>query len=235
MEDYYVPQDLLNMREQCQGYFNNFSSYGQGATVTFDAPDDSDYLHPNILVIAAPKERPGTAERKRTLELYDEMVKSFYKHAFGEDHGKVNWVRKEVNSYEEMKKRTEDFCRKLRKSQLPMLIFMGHGSQEGELCFYDEGTWESSKKALKDVHDIFIQHKPDDMADHQFRIVFTQCFGHLVDAGPTVDTKETRGKVQFDKRNPTLEYIYFTCETKKKTGMNHDFNHKLWAKSSGTR
>ena len=152
---------------------------------------------PSFLFISAPLKLKGSRERKNEEYQRECEAKNFLEE-FEMDSDQHRTI-KVVDSYAQMLEEIKKFIKDKELSELPFVVFLGHGSACGELCFH-EGGWKDCLEALDGVHECFKENKRKEMPSQQLRFVFAQCHGHLVDG------KNVPGKIQ----ERGLEYAYIT-------------------------
>ena len=157
---------------------------------------------PKFLMIIASQEPVGSQKRENEDKQFKCEAENFLKRAFGQ---KVPSIYCPVGSYDEMKKAAEEFFRsEARSSNMPFVVFLGHGGEDGKLVFFPgEDIPPTPRQALQDLKQIFLANKAADMPRFQLRVVFTQCYAHLI------DRNDASGIIQVGEG---IEYIYFTCE-----------------------
>ena len=169
-------------------------------------PDSFRKKIPSFLFICALTNLPGSMRRKSEEEQRKfEGINLMKLIGHGMDSEKYRTI-KVVDRYEEMLEQIKVFVSDKELSELPFVVFLGHGSEDGELCFYKE-PWPHCKQAIGDVNECFRLNRSTGMPDWQLRFVFAQCYGHLAD-----DT-DSPGEI----KECGIEYAYITSTSSKET------------------
>ena len=119
-----------------------------------------------------------------------------------------NKTTKTVDSDDKMLQEVKVFASDKESSQHPLVVILGHGSEDGTLCFpklcfypdYPPAKYVHCRKALADVRECFKQNRRREMPTCQVRFIFAQCYGHLV------DENNMPGVIQESE----IEYAYIT-------------------------
>ena len=139
---------------------------------------------PLFLFISAPLGPKGSKKRENEEYQRECEAKNFTKEVFRLDSETYRTI-KVVDSYAQMLDEIKAFVKDKKLFEMSFVVFLGHGSDHGHLCFYqagnETGTSVHCLQALADVHDCFKQNKLQEMPSWQLRFVFSQCYGHLVD------------------------------------------------------
>ena len=134
-------------------------------------------LLPKFLMVIAPREPVGSQLRENEIRKRKSEGRNFLLQAFGQEIAHKDCV---VNTYLEMKNEVKEFCiSEAKLSNMPFVVFLGHGDKSGHLVFFDDTPRPSSKQTLEDMKNIFLANKAPDMPDFQLRVVFAQCFAHM--------------------------------------------------------
>ena len=160
---------------------------------------------PSFLLISAPMKNPKGSIRRENEETQRECEAKNFTKLYGMDSDKYRTI-KVVDNYKQMLEEIKAFVSGKKLSELPFVVFLGHGTPCGELCFHQE-PWIDCREALKDVYKCFKENKPKEMPEFQFRFVFAQCYGHLVDG------KDAPREIQKRK----VEYTYITSKDNKQS------------------
>ena len=169
---------------------------------------------PSFLFISAPLKPNGSEERKSEEYQRECEAKNFSKEVFGLDSETCRTI-KVVDSYAQMLDEIKAFVKDKKLFEIPFVVFLGHGSDQGHLCFYQAGdkagdqagTQVHCLQALDDVRKLFKENKPAEMPSWQLRFVFSQCYGHHVD----------RNDVPGEIKEHGIEYIYVTNKAHEKS------------------
>ena len=141
-----------------------------------DNPDPDPYRKkfPSFLFICAP-ENPLGEKRENELkqrEYEAQNLMKMYHKDFKFD--KYNTV-KTADTYDDMLKEITGFVSNTQLSHLPIIVFLGHGSEDGKLCFCHSPDIHCLQ-ALDDVCERFTENRPREMPEWQLRFVFAQCY-----------------------------------------------------------
>ena len=162
---------------------------------------------PSFLLISAPTYPQGSRMRKNVEKQRECEAKNFTK-LYGMDSDKYRTI-KVVDSYAQMLDEIKEFVKDKKRSELPFVVFLGHGTPIGQLCFH-QGPYIGCQQALKGVHECFKENKREEMPSWQLRVVFAQCYGHRI------DRNDVPGKIQAcEIEDSSIEYTYITSKDQK--------------------
>ena len=160
---------------------------------------------PSFLFISAPMKNPKGSIRRENEETQRECEAKNFTKLYGMDSDQYRTI-KVVDNHAQMLEEIKAFVSVKKLSELPFVVFLGHGTPCGQLCFYQE-PWVFCLQALNDVYKCFKENKLKKMPSFQLRVVFAQCYGHLV------DENDAPGEIQ----ECGVEYTYITSEDNKES------------------